>query len=1738
MKKYIALLFALLVAQFVFQSVFQSVHAQIYDNEWVNHNKTYYKFIVDEDGLYRITNSVLQQAGFPLNNPGAIRLFNKGKQIPIFVSTTSTIGNGDYIEFYGEKNEGEYDTQLFTDPDFQVTTKHSLFTPKSAYFLVIDNSIPAMRYSTISNDISVVPEPDEFFEKTVTRVLDQEFFDGKPDSRIWAGVNSFLSNFGQAEGFVSTVILPGELEEFSVLTPSVYNQGMAHVELKLVGRSNDLYVLSGDHHVTVELEGVVYMDTIYEGFNNITVDFDIPVSALSNVSQVGVKSVADIFNHVSYEELIENGTNIYPNYPDLSPDRNAVAYIEITYPHEFSFDGESSYEFNIVNNDVRYMEIENFNGGDAPILYDLTSLKRLVPFKDGNVYKVRINQIASAPEKRDMVICNTTGGLNIVNNLEAKQFVDFSNPANSGDYIVISNPSLYEIFNGENQVQRYLNYRSSETGGAYQPLLVDVQEIYDQFGFGILQHPQAFHNFSNFIVDQYDDGNWSIQPQYLFLLGKSIRYESCRNSENNFAGNLVPTFGSPGSDNLMSSRSIYTSKNQIATGRLSAKTPAEISEYLDKVVEYESWINQTLPCTTEDRKWLKDVLHIAAGDNGDQEEDFLSRLYEYEDIVEKPNFGGEVIATLSNANVNVITSPIDEYMNSGLSLITFFGHSNAQIWKYDIGDPEDYNNEGLYPFIFSASCFVGDIHKPYTSQSMSEQYALAPNRGAIGFLASVKFGFPDLLHNFSTSFYSNFSKNYYGQPISLSIQKTIDETITDEIGTQLTAQEFTLSCDPAITMYHFDNPEYILEPNSITFDPPNISAALDSVLVNIQVTNMGQAVEDSMTIQITQTFPDGSIGNVVEVVVPSPTYETTYQINMPIKNLVNQNPIGENIFTVSINGESAIDEDCFDNNNIVKSELILPTTALPIEPCQFSIVGDQDVVLKATSALPVLPATQYIFQMDTTALFNSPFLLQGLVTSEGGVIEWAPNFNAYQQERVYYWRISVNPQAQEEFAWEHSSFTYINESDDGWNQSHYFQFLEDEFDLCYINENTRQFEYDDRPNSLYCSNNYVTSGSGTQANNLLYKLNNINQVQSSCLLVGGAEDCRGGIMIAAFSSATLEQLISYRVLDGGSVCEDFGEYGNIHCTEGARPAFQFHTGTATDLTELNTFLNDIPTGYYVLAYSVNEHRLTGNSVFSDAALQPIHNFFEGSLGITAAQGMPGNFSNLNENSTFIVFGKKGDPNFDNKHLVSTTNQDLLLELDIEIESKKQNGNVISTKIGPAKKWDKLFWDNEQEATDFISLDVYGVDNSGNKNFLFSTGNQQAWELENQSADLYPFLILEAITSDSIQQTMPQLNYWRVLFDRYPEASLNQSVNYNFESDTLQAGESGTFEIAVTNVTDIDMDSLLVAYILVDSDQSRDTSYVTYPPLLANSTNDIFYEFSTSGMSGDVFFRAVVNPENNQQEKFDFNNQIIIPFHVLSDTQNPLLDVTFDGQHILDGDIVAANPEILIKVNDENIYLGLDGNSAEIILIYPDGTEENIDLNASNVTIVEPTAEAVAAGNNCVEILFTPTFVTDGTYQIRINGKDRNGNYSGENDYVASFQVITEAMISNVVNYPNPFTTSTRFIFTLTGMEVPENLKIQVFSISGKVVREITAAELGNVHIGRNISEYAWDGKDEFGNELGNGVYFYRVTASINNEELELFTVEDGISGQGNATSTKKMDELFGKYNIGKMYKMR
>jgi hypothetical protein len=160
--------------------------AQVYNNEWIDYSKTYYKFKVGKTGLYRISQPALAATGLGTAPAQQFQLWRNGKQIPIYTSVPSgAFSTTDYIEFWGEMNDGKADAALYRQPEFQLNDKWSLETDTSVYFLTLNGAGNNLRLTNTVNNVSgnnLQPEP--YFMHTLgnyfrTRVVVDTLINGQ-----------------------------------------------------------------------------------------------------------------------------------------------------------------------------------------------------------------------------------------------------------------------------------------------------------------------------------------------------------------------------------------------------------------------------------------------------------------------------------------------------------------------------------------------------------------------------------------------------------------------------------------------------------------------------------------------------------------------------------------------------------------------------------------------------------------------------------------------------------------------------------------------------------------------------------------------------------------------------------------------------------------------------------------------------------------------------------------------------------------------------------------------------------------------------------------------------------------------------------------------------------------------------------------------------------------------------------------------------------------------------------------------------------------------------------------------------------------------------------------------------------------------------------------------------------------------------------------------------------------------
>ncbi|MBA3900730.1 MAG: hypothetical protein H0X62_11060 [Bacteroidetes bacterium] len=546
---------------------------------------------------------------------------------------------------------------------------------------------------------------------------------------------------------------------------------------------------------------------------------------------------------------------------------------------------------------------------------------------------------------------------------------------------------------------------------------------------------------------------------------------------------------------------------------------------------------------------------------------------------------------------------------------------------------------------------------------------------------------------------------------------------------------------------------------------------------------------------------------------------------------------------------------------------------------------------------------------------------------------------------------------------------------------------------------------------------------------------------------------------------------------------------------------------------VKTLNNIIPVGHYIIAYSVWKPLTTQ---WPAAVKQAFTN-----LGASPA------LINNNDNNPFIFFVKKGD--LQSAQTVIGASATDKISLTRMLTRNYPYGEITSPWIGPALEWESFEWNQqslENPTTDSLSVEIIGMGLDGNETLLHTVEPPIAALNPLQiDAGTYPYIRLKAKIGDRINETPAQIRDWKVLFKEAPEASIDPLTLHSFFADTLQEGEMGVYKTAIRNIGRKNFDSLTVHF-YVEDEQRKITplSYKKIAPLKIDSVLTAGIEFSTLGLPGKNNLWLEINPKDDkwQKEQFHFNNKAYLGFFVTQDLKNPLLDITFDGIHILNGDIISPKPHILIQLKDENKFLALnDTSNFAVYLKNPEGFVERVHFMHQGQEQMR--FHPAALPKNSCRIEYQPMLQKDGEYELRVQAKDASNNASGNNDFIINFTVINRSTITEVLNYPNPFSTSTRFVFTLTGSEIPSHFKIQIMTITGKVVKEIHKEDLGIIRIGRNISDYAWNGRDEFGDQLANGVYLYRVITRINGQAIE--------------HNNTNADQYFHK-GFGKMYLMR
>ena len=1405
------------------------------------------------------------------------------------------------------------------------------------------------------------------------------------------------------------------------------------------------------------------------------------------------------------------------NASSVASDRMAAYKYEISYPRLFNFGGSTLFEFALPASVVgNYLEITNFNGGtELPILYELNEGRRYVA-DNSEAGKLRFALPPGGDRKFVIMNASVTSILN-VSRLQKKEFINYSTSALQGEFLVITHPSLFSSSKG-NPIQQYAAYRSSADGGGYKVGIYDIDELVDQFAFGIKKHPLSIKNFIAYARNAFT----STSPKFILLVGKGVTYDQYRINEIRSISermNLMPTFGNPGSDNILSS-SDYDPTPETPIGRLSVTSGDEILAYLDKVKQHDQALRSTSQ-TIADKGWMKNVAHVIGGGDPYLQGLINGYMNSAKTILTDSAFGAKVytfekITPAGNELVN--SGLLGNLFKEGLSLITYFGHSSASSMEYNLDDPSIYSNDGKYPLFIANGCNAGNFFAFDTlrvtgaRRSITENYVLTPNKGSIGFLASTHLGIVNYLNAYTTDFYKKISRENYSSSIG-EMQTNVLKAIANPTGTidffnTITVEQLLLNGDPAVSLYPHALPDYVVEESLVKVSPANLNVTFSNFNLMVKYQNIGKVSRDSVWVKVIRQKADGNETILYDQSRPAVNHSDSIALSVAIDPLKDR---GQNKIIVTLDPDFKLNEITRSNNSVTKSFVIADDDVRPAYPAEFAIVNTPTIKLKASTSKFLSAPAEFYLEVDTTELFNSPAKISQTQNSTGGVIEYAPSLQL-RDSTVYYWRVAKKPDTGTVKNWANSSFVYLPNSGPGWSQSHYYQFLKN----TQIRQsfNGRVLEYDK-------VNTTVNVRTGV--------FPNVNSSVSKDLTVLRTTGC--GTVLGSLEFLIFDKNTGNPVKN--TLVNNTGLYNSFYlaaCFPSTQYQFNFSYNTPASRKNAMDFFDRLTPGNVVVMLNWSNGNI--NNRYIDFWKQDTTLYGSGnslyhklkSVGFSLVDSFYKNVPLL----MIAVKDEFGNWQVQEQKVGSLPSD--ILTANYSFQVADVSGAMASVKIGPAKSWNSILWDGnslETPSADQLNYKIYGISTNQSEQLLYENMSFfQDTSISNIDASIYPYLRIEKSSTDLIFKTPNQSKYLQVKYDPVPEGAIVPTAITSFK-DTVETGEKIKLSTAFRNISDVAFDSIKVMMTVTDeTNQARVVLDTRKRPIPAGDSIVVEYVLDTKDVKGASTVFINFNPEFAQPEQYLFNNYQTTSLSVTPDKTPPNLDVTFDGVRILNKDIVSAKPFIVISLKDDSKFLALNDTSLFAIkLRMPDGSLKNVRFDGDTLQFIPANLDG-SGKENAATVHYRPHLKQDGEYELIVFAKDRSNNASGAIDYTVAFEVVNKSMISNLLNYPNPFTTSTAFVFTLTGSELPTQFRIQILTITGKIVKEINKEELGPIRIGNNITEYKWDGRDQYGQPLANGVYLYRVVADMNGKKIDKLT-----------TGAYNTDKYF-RSGYGKMYLMR
>ena len=649
--------------------------------------------ILEKDGIYRVYKSNLVDSLKKLKNiiksvdPRTFKVYNKEKKIPIYVhgEEDGKFDKGDYIEFVGMRN-----------PNNLSYSYYHPFNNKNVYWLSW-NGKNGLRYSiesaqpTIEHNKAIIPREYKYTE----HIEENNRFVRL--GRIATDAPAYKKDHWFFDGGIRTGTTRNY--SFNLSNPNPYSTSFFSVQAQLHG----LTYTGHGHNVTLYINNHLVARGEWEGQRPYTITSEPTTNLQNNFLNTGENNiqiaVEGSYSEDRFDEILFNWLEVeyYRQY------RASDDFIEFTPPHDYP---EGTYHF----------PIENFS--DSEISVYKIGISKLTNFtidhnKSQNKYSIILEDKIYSSDTR--YFAASKEGIKSPFKIQADTLHGIKNEIPACDLIIIT-PDKWT--NNLIRLTDFYNHKG------IIPRLTSLEDIYNEFNHGIAS-PFAINQYLEYIYK-----NSTKKFNYVLLIGDAqIRADE----------SILPAFfyqsyrwGACACDHIYTLIDKDSPLPQFAIGRWPCSSSEELEQLINKRINYHHSRDTKSP-------WHNETLFIAGFENAFKaQSDYLikrklsknlniNRIFINPASQNTPYWGG--------------SESLIEHINSGLSIINFFGHGGGGVWSdrslFTTEHLPLLENQKKLPFITSMTCFTGDF---VNITGLGEDMIKISNGGAIGLFGSSSVG--------------------------------------------------------------------------------------------------------------------------------------------------------------------------------------------------------------------------------------------------------------------------------------------------------------------------------------------------------------------------------------------------------------------------------------------------------------------------------------------------------------------------------------------------------------------------------------------------------------------------------------------------------------------------------------------------------------------------------------------------------------------------------------------------------------------------------------------------------------------------------------------------------------------------------------------------------------------------------------------------------------------------------------